>query len=181
MTDLPASLVALWQLADELGHDSILDPLHVLDPVGLLLVRPLERWDADCTPLNSLTFAQTGEDGTHFSLLEVDAIALDASPVVMTVPGAAEECNLVVAANFDEFLAVGAISGWFTLEQLAYGLDDALEELATPDLDPWSEREQLISLLRERLEIEPTPLTLKRFEELQWAYGSAVVVDDLTD
>jgi hypothetical protein len=177
VTDLPESLEALWELADELGHDSVCDPLHVLEPVGLLLVRPLERWDSDCTPLNCLTFAQTGEDGTHFSLLQLEAVDLASGPVVMTVPGASEECNLVVATDFNEFLAIGAIGGWFTLEQLADSLDDALEGLATPDLDPWSEREQLLSVVRERMEIEPAPLTLKRFEELQLRYASLVVVD----
>ena len=96
----------------------------------------------------------------------------------MTVPDAYENRNIVVAADFDEFLAIGAIGGWYTLERLAETLDDALEELATPDPDPWSERAQLIAIVRERLEIEPAPLTLKRYEELQFRFGPAVVIDD---
>ena len=76
MHEVPDALETLWQLADELGDESLVDPSHALDPVGLILVRPLQQWDADCTPLNSLTFAQTGEDGTHFSFLQLDDVDL---------------------------------------------------------------------------------------------------------
>jgi hypothetical protein len=177
MTEVPESLELLWQLADDLGHRSSVDPAYVLEHVGLILVRPLELWDSEYTPSNSLTFAQSGEDGTHFSLLQVEGLSLASAPVVMTVPNAGADGNVVIAADFDEFLAVGATGGWFTLERLAEGLDHALEELATADPDPWSEREQLLAFMRERLGIDPAPLTLKRFEQLQNAYGSAILTD----
>ena len=178
MAETPASLLALWELADELGDRALTDPLYVLDPVGLLLVRPLERWDYDRTPLNSLTFAQTGEEGVHFGLLELEDADLASAPVVMTVPDAGDESNIVIAGDFDEFLAIGAISGWFVLGRLAEEPDDALERLATPDPDPWAESEQLLAQIREALSIEPAPLTHKRLEELRLKYGTAVIVED---
>lgn len=178
MADVPESLEALWQLADDLGHRSSVDPAYVLDHIGLLLVRPLECWDSEYTPVNSLTFAQSGEDGTHFSLLQVEGVDLASAPVVMTVPSAGAEGNIVVAADFDEFLAVGATGGWFTLERLADGLDDAIEELATADPDPWSEHEQLLAFVRERLGVEPAPLTLKRLDALQQQFGEDIVLDE---
>jgi len=178
MADVPELLEAVWQLADDLGHRTTVDPAYVLDPVGLSLVRPLERWDSEYTPRNSLTFAQSGEDGTHFSLLLLDGVELSSAPIVMTVPSTAASGNMVIAADFEEFLAIGATGGWSPLEQLAEGLDDALEELATPDPDPWSEREQLLAFMREHVGIEPNRLTLKRFEELQHTYGSQIVVDE---
>ena len=178
MADIPGSLESLWELADELGEQSLTDPLYVLDPVGLLLVRPLERWDYECTPLNSLTFAQTGEEGVHFGLLQLAGAALASAPVVMTVPDALDDCNLVIAGDFDEFLAIGATSGWFTLGRLVEEPDDALERLATPDPDPWAESEQLLARVRERLAIEPAALTHKRLEELRLKYGPAVLVEE---
>ncbi|NTW29527.1 MAG: hypothetical protein HGA39_09240 [Coriobacteriia bacterium] len=176
--DFPATLEALWRLADELGRTSSKNPLYVLDLVGLLLVRPLERWDYDCTPLNSLTFAHTGGDGVHFGLLQVEGVDRKAWPIVMTVPGAFSDCNRVIAGGFDEFMAIGAVNGWFTLEQLVYDLDGALEYLATPGQpDSWQERDDMASLVRERLGIVPVPLTRERLDELQALYGPAILND----
>jgi len=177
MLDVPESLTALWELADDIADRGVSDPLHALEPAGLVLIRPLERWDHAYTPVNSLTFALTGEDGVHFGFLTDDDDDLESAPVVMTIPDAAGSCNLIVAGDFDEFLALGAIAGWFTLGQFDDDLDDALETLATPDLDPWAEREQLLFTIREQLELEPMPLTLKRFEELQLIYGEDIVVE----
>ena len=175
--EIPGSLSALWELADELGHESLTDPLCIFEPVGLLLVRPLERWDYDCTPSNSLTFAQAGEDGIHFSLLTLEGGDPATAPVVMTVPSEAHDCNRIVAGDLDEFLAAGAISGWLTLGRLVDEPDETFERLATPDPDPWSEPEQLLASIRERLAIEPMPLTAKRYDELQLTFGPAVVVE----
>jgi hypothetical protein len=178
MNALPTALSALWDVADDLGRAASNSGDFALDPVGLLLVRPLERWGYDCTPVNSVTFAHTGGDGVHFGLLQVDGVAPASSPIVMTVPGVFDDCNRIVAGDFDEFLSVGAINGWFSLEQLAYDLDDALAYLATPDPDVWPEGNRIIALVRERLGVTPAPLTRVRFHALQDAYGSAISLSE---
>jgi hypothetical protein len=174
MNNLPTSLTALWDVADDLGRAASKSGDLALDPVGLLLVRPLERWDYDCTPANSLTFAHTGGDGVHFGLLQVGGVAPASFPIVMTVPGVFDDCNRIVAGDFDEFLSVGAINGWFSLEQLVYDLDVALAYLATPDPEVWPDRNRIVALVRKRLGVTPAPLTGARFQVLQDAYGSAI-------
>jgi hypothetical protein len=85
----------LWDAIDMLGREFSVDPTYVLDPIGLLLVRPLERWDYDVTLLNSLTLAHTGGDGVHFGFLLLNRGNLDTAPVVMTGPGMWDAPNLV--------------------------------------------------------------------------------------
>ena len=46
----------------------------------------LTRWGYWCTPTNAWTFATTGGNGVHYSVVETDGSVSERSPVVMTVP-----------------------------------------------------------------------------------------------
>src|ERR1035438_5382411 len=97
---MSGTLEALWATADALGLEHGKDPMCVLDPCGLLLERPLKRWEYSCTPLNSETFASTGGDGVHYGFLRVSSGGLP-DPIVMTVP-MGNRHNVVVAESLPE-------------------------------------------------------------------------------
>jgi hypothetical protein len=78
------------------------------ESVGLLLEPVPERWSYDTTPRNSLTFASTGGDSVHYSVL---TDAGRPGPVVMTVPMNPDRPNVVVGADLRDFLALGCHSG----------------------------------------------------------------------
>lgn len=109
------------------------------DEIGLMLHTGLRRWVYEQSPRNAVTFASTGGDGVHFSLLDTGSGISNDSPVVMTVP-MADQPNRVVGANLRHFLALGRHSGFFILEQLQYGFAEMVEELEShrweQDLSP---------------------------------------------
>lgn len=112
----------------------------VCDPgfgdLGLILDRQLDESRFSlCTPLNGRTFAHTGGDGVHFSLLVEGCTVCERSLVVMTVP-AADTQNFVVGTDLFEFLCLGARHGFFALEQLAYEPDMTMEAYTNPDWQP---------------------------------------------
>lgn len=97
---------------------------------GTILYRP------HLTPSNALSFASTGGDDVHFSLLKVGKGFGDDSPVVMTVPMAGdtpEETNIILGENLHEFLCLGCVHGFFGLEQLMYCRTETLEEYSQPE------------------------------------------------
>lgn len=151
------------------------------DPIGLILQIPPKREDYWCTPLNALTFARTGGDGTHYSLLSLPRVSRVEQPIVMTVP-MSDEPNVVVGANLRDFLALGCRFGYFALEQLVYDRRETiallklrefdaerspseirmLKRLAkTFDLRPWSDPKRHLADLRVRylskLALPPPP------------------------
>ena len=65
---------------------------------GLQLSETLENYGYFCTPVNSSTFASTGGDGVHFSLVHINGKATDDSPVVMTCPMGVK-FNMIVGSN----------------------------------------------------------------------------------
>ncbi len=100
--------------------------------------QPVEERDG-CTPINTLTFAVTGGEDTHFCLLLVQGRVTEASPVVLTVPhsgGDAQESNFIVGENLIDFLCLGYYRGFFSLEQLAFGFRETLKAHLTPDWKP---------------------------------------------
>ncbi len=111
-------LQTLWYVAEQ---------EQTLDPIGLILHYPLERNWYHNTPLNVSTFADTGGDGVHYSLLDLEGSLSDRSPVVMTVPMNWPDYNLVVGKDLHDFLCLGCQIGYFSLEQLTYG--DSKSEL----------------------------------------------------
>ena len=99
------------------------------DSLGLFMSPDLKPSGYDQTPAGCLTFAWTGGDGVHFSLADLGHGITNASPVVMTVPMQFDAPNMVVGENLSEFLALGLLTGYFVLEQLAYDRAGFLPQL----------------------------------------------------
>ncbi len=153
-------------LRDTMARAETAAPGHV-DTLGLILADETRPSGYEDTPEGALTFAWTGGDGVHFSLLGEDG------PVVMTVPMNWDRANVVVGANLREFLALGLGSGYFILEQLSYSPEETLAELAdgtyTPDL---SDADRMaLGMLREAFALREWPDIPGRFAELQKLYG----------
>ena len=135
MNPCPSTLSRLWALTGQplpVGGEAY--NVH-FDSIGLLLAWPLIPSAYDwCAPTNVLRFAETGGDGVHCSLLLLDGVLSEDSPVVMTVPMAMEDStNFIVGENLRDFLALGSRRGYFFLEQLAYKPEWLLNELADAD------------------------------------------------
>lgn len=126
-----------------------------------------------CTPSNALTFATTGGDGVHYSLLAIGDEFTDFSPVVMTVP-CCDTPNVVVGANLREFLALGCRYGYFGLEQLVYDRRGTLEELRlarfSPDSGP--DERNLLRSLSSTFRLSPWSRPSQRLDELQTLFSS---------
>lgn len=157
---------------------------YIFDPIGIILIRPLKNIEYESTPRNSLTFAETGGDGVHFGLVQMEGQILEKSPVVMTVPANYGEENLIVGGNLHEFLCLGSRMGYFLLEQLTYSDNrkQTLEDLehpeaaaerefqATKDIlgkDHFDRDRYLLQMLRDRLSLKPWHNVAKRLKELQ--------------
>ncbi len=156
----------------------------IFDPIGLILIRPLKTLEYESTPRNSCAFAETGIDGTHFSLVQMGGQITEKSPVVMTVPANYREENLIVGGTLYEFLCLGSKIGYSGLDQLTYSDNrkETLEWLEHPEAffkqefqeckdqlgKEYFDREQdLLQLLRHRLSLKPWKNVEKRLKELQ--------------
>jgi hypothetical protein len=164
-------LDALLAAVDALSARTCGSRARFLLDYGLILHDTLDRWTYSSTPVNSVTFASTGGDGVHFGLLQIASATARDGPVVMTVP-MASRANHVVAGSISEFLGLGCIHGWFSLEQLAYCPVDSFELYARAD----QPTEAPISQLFERLSLNPCALRSNRLEELSQQYGSSIVL-----
>jgi hypothetical protein len=137
---------------------------ELLEEAGLI-IGPLDVTHLyQATPVNTVTFASTGVNGVHFGFLAEPGRALDASPIVMTVP-LAPEPNYLVGGTLHEFLSLGCRQGWAFLEQLAHDpswavtwyseTESAVFQLADPlsrllMLEPWPDvAGRLLALARE--------------------------------
>jgi hypothetical protein len=177
------SLEKLWSIADKEAQETNRDFRSAFDPIGLRLFRPLTNKYYDSTPINSSTFADTGGDGVHYSLVFVEGKVSENSPVVMTVPMGYPKVNLIVGENLLEFLCLGEQLGYFFLEQLIYNEAKTIEWLSHPKefinkeygtnqsgvFPPKSFREQerLLSILRGTFELKPWINLKNRLDELQ--------------
>jgi hypothetical protein len=177
------SLDKLWSITDKETEKTKRDFSLVFDPIGLMLIRPLAKKYYDSTPVNALSFAQTGGDGVHFSLVLLSGRISEDSPVVMTVPMNYGKDNLIVGENLIEFLSLGEQLGYFFLEQLVYNEAETIEWLINPrefisreygvnpsglfPPDSFREQERLLSVLREEFELKPWSNLKKRLDELQ--------------
>jgi hypothetical protein len=148
--------------------------------LGLLFHSSLVRSDYWCTPKNVVTFASTGGNGVHFSLLVRDGKVTEASPVVVTIPSPGDQPNYIVGENLHDFLCLGVHRGYFALEQLpssrlfeAYGSADwkpgTDADMAVGfGVDP--QQRQLLDFLKEELKLEPWKDVRKKFDRLQKTY-----------
>lgn len=155
-------LDVLLEKVDELSAGSGSTRSEFLAEYGLRLHDRLERWTYSSTPLNSVTFGSTGGDGVHFGLLLSESTTERDGPVVMTVPMAGQ-ANHVIAESVGEFLGLGCVHGWFSLEQLAYRPAYTFELYARAD----PPAEGPMSELFERLSLSPRALHSNRLEELR--------------
>ena len=164
---LPRDFAELWTLAEDIARETGGDPRYVFDPCGLLLERRPSPWTYFCSPRNALTLASTGGDGVHFGLLQLDEVAPERLPPVMTVP-MSDARNVVVAESFAEFLGLGCHVGWFLLEQLAYDPAWTAEHYAKAEREP--DCEAVLKRIRAKLRLKPAPLQLDRIRQLQDKY-----------
>lgn len=108
-----------------------------LEDDGLCIHHCLSPGGYESSPPKYLAFASTGGDGVHFS------IPMDrAGPVVMTVPMAFDNPNVVVGSDLEDFLSLGCVYGYFGLEQLAYNEDRTIHSIEVAG-DPSSALQQL--------------------------------------
>ena len=84
-----------------------------LGKLGLIVYSRPRYGGYHCTPLNTLCFAHTGGDGTHFSFLAVNGEVNEKSPVVVTIPTTIEYSNVIVGENLVDFLNLGFYLGYF--------------------------------------------------------------------
>src|SRR5262249_62337819 len=151
------------------------------DAVGLMLERKLvgEYYDW-CTPRNCWTFAHTGGNGVHFSLLERGGEVREDSPVVLTNPGGMGH-SCIVGEDLHAFLCLGVRRGYFALEQLTYNPEVTLEVFTNPAWQPSEDwhypvgyvvgdlERQILSFLAERFGLRPWTEP-KKFYRLQKSY-----------
>jgi hypothetical protein len=143
----------------------------MLEEAGLI-IGPLDVLHIyQATPTNTVTFASTGVNGVHFGFLAMPNAPLDSSPVVMTVPLAAEP-NHVVAGTLHEFLCLGCRQGWAFLEQLALDPEWAISWYGTTDASMFP----LSDPMARQLRLTPWPDVGGRLAELHEQHHGRLVV-----
>ncbi|MBA3053351.1 MAG: hypothetical protein FP826_00100 [Sphingomonadales bacterium] len=155
-------LERLILLLQDIGEDG-------REAIGLLPMPSLRHCGYSQAPRNSLSFATTGGDGVHFSLLALDDTATASWPVVMTVPMNFGEENLIVGADLREFLGLGLRHGYFELEQMLYKPDETIAWLDhDSDQTPRSaDKVRALAAIRRTFEISPWENHGPRIAELQ--------------
>lgn len=180
------TLEQLWDACDRIAADRGARSVEVLQPAGIYLVRPLERFQYDRTPTNSLTFAHTGMDGEHFGMLGRDPSRTGSQPVVMTVPMAFREDwtdNLVIAEDLEEFLRLGCQVGWWYLPDILMrgdrpdGIPAAVRAAYAASSAESPEANSVLLALRQVLGLSPVPLNGERLVALQAKYGPSIEID----
>lgn len=150
------------------------------DPIGLILQIPPKREEYWCTPLNALTFARTGGDGTHYSLVSLPGVSRVEQPIVMTVP-MSDAPNVIVGANLRDFLALGCRFGYFALEGLVHEPEEiiALLELREYDAEKTRSDIKMLKLLEKTFDLRPWGDHKRRLAELRTRYFSLLTVPPL--
>lgn len=174
------SLSQLWDLAEREAAKSGTAADAVFDKLGLTLQHPLENYGYYNTPINSSSFATTGGDGVHYSLLHIDGEVRENSPVVMTVPMMFEEGNLILGENLLEFLALGCRTGYFNLENLIYQQEETIRLLDAGVREgsaaAWEYKEPLLTSLIEEFDLKPWPEHERRLGQLQEKYAGLILL-----
>jgi hypothetical protein len=162
---IPAGWTALWECARRLAAARGGTPDEVFGPIGLLLENPARasRWEYTTTPIDALTFASTGHNGVHFSLL-----GHGSGPVVMTAPMSFDSPNRVLGADLPEFLALGCRTGYRRLEALAHGFArrELMDRVTTgvPGMD--GAELELLGHLGAEFALQPWPDVAGRLRDL---------------
>jgi len=138
-----------------------------LQSVALILLKKLVRGYYDwCTPKNCWTFATTGGDGVHFSLLERDGAIADDSPVVVTQPAEMGQ-SWIVGDKLHDFLCFGASWGFGPFETI--GPHWRPTRSWRKSWTPQEEQQRVLDLLIQRFRLKPWG-DAKRFRALQETY-----------
>lgn len=155
-----------------------------VDALGVMFLRPLALRRGKpggyfCSPVNTVSFADTGGDGSHFSFLVRDLRIDSDSPIVLTAPANSCDEIRILARNFQLFLRLGLRRGFFAMEQFAYDPKQALHVYGTPDWQPTesshfsvgyvpNEREErVLSFVAKELNLKPYCYTPTAFANLQ--------------
>ncbi|MEO0895307.1 MAG: hypothetical protein AAFY71_02730 [Bacteroidota bacterium] len=139
------------------------------DSCGLISLHPRANFRYDCTPINAVPFAQTGGNGVHFSLLNGKNEKGYSGPIVMTSP-MADEYNIIVSEDFEEFFSLGYYNGWFALEEIAYNLRNAVQYYAIEDKEKDEVDRAFLKMLRDHIGFSHSPLRISRLEYLNATY-----------
>ena len=139
------------------------------EPLGLLTAATPRPSGYDATPPGARTFAWTGGDGVHFSLLPPTGDD-PATPVVMTVPMQFDAPNLVLGADLAEFLSLGLSAGFFPLEGLVHDRPATLARLDRGERLPSGARAAMKTLTR-TFGLRPLRDIGARLDALQAAHG----------
>lgn len=104
-------------------------------------------------PKNALTFASTGGDGDHFSLLIHDGRVDDKSAVVLTWPS--EGINQIVGENLYDFLCLGMHGGYFQIQMVfpEFRPASAPEHWFCDHVD--EQQQKLLTFLASELNLKP--------------------------
>lgn len=122
----------------------------------------------DATPRNAVPFAHTGMDGEHFSVsLEAEI----AGAIILTAPMAFGNENVVVGRTIEEFLALGCVSGFSSIPDLAMAdLEQAVTDIEARNTHCSSfgggDPAACLTLLRSRLALTPWDDIPTRLAEL---------------
>jgi len=146
---------------------------HDIESVGLVMQNEFVTEWYDCTPKNSLSFASTGGDGVHFSILT--GFEEDNSPVIITVPMCFGEESLVIAENFKEFLDLGCRFGYFSLEQLCYDFESTVQNIAEQNI--LELEDQNLILLTNEFGLNPLKEVGNRIEQLNEKYAGLLEIE----
>lgn len=156
-------LVRLFELDERLRRDS-------LRWIGLNLVDPPRTYATEATPRNSVAFAETGSEDTHFSLVSMKGRVSDSSPVVVTVPRAGAtpwEVNFLVGESLHEFLSLGCHRGYSDIESLAYEWDATIADFEQEPEPGESVDEETLRVYREELGLRPWANVRERLQALE--------------
>ncbi|MBL8818554.1 MAG: hypothetical protein JNL58_21175 [Planctomyces sp.] len=162
------TLQKLWVIDKYIRDNISLPPGYDrgLGSVGLILERPIAFGSYWNSPKNAITFAYTGGEGDHYSLLIRDGVVDESSPVVMTWPTAPKEhVQYIVGASLCDFLSFGLLSGFFCV----YG------DIRWSEKEEWQfpvlgeTRQNVMTILSQTLNLTPWPVNdyPQRLEDLQ--------------
>jgi hypothetical protein len=171
----------LWAIANQSATEMGEPPAEMFGSIGLFLDRPMKPFGYYCTPKNVKTFAHTGCDGVHYSVLEIPSRSLSESPVVMTVPANYDNPNpnIIVGENLHEFLCLGSKASYLALEELSYA-EGNLTPLKTNNYadDLTKLQIALLAGLSYKLSLKSWLHLEERIAALQDKYADLLVIPD---
>lgn len=171
--NFPSTLKQLWELTDCDGKDQ---QGYLFYNIGLVLQPKLENYGYWCTPINSLTFANTGGEGVHFSFLSTEPD--NNTPIVMTVPMIGK--NIILGENLSEFLALGLKFSYGSLEQLAYSYEETIADIQKNeyDVDSTKGERQLLKSISDKFKLETWVDIKERLKELHEEYFDQIILSE---